>query len=312
MRSREYSASCCSRYAPSTGRPRDVSNAHLPLPSADLGHSTLELSPEAEQPPTVLARGPVAPSVVLTPAQADAFVREGCLRLATGREVIFLQKPLHFVFTSSESLLMKESGLHPSKSVASSSWLMPSMARYLVVADLIAPSQLEAWRAQVWGVIGADPADPAGWPGATYAGTVCGARRLKPAEHASSPPPPASRALLVSCYITFLASTPVLAGDEAPAGLGAEPSPSPSPSPAPAVPLHSCASALKAAATGLGAEPARAVRQRAEPAGGAPPRGAGGGGPARRRGPRGGPAPEDAAAAPGPIPLLPSNILLLC
>lgn len=42
-----------------------------------LGHSTLALSPANEQPPTVLQRGPLDPTVQVTAAQADHFVRHG-------------------------------------------------------------------------------------------------------------------------------------------------------------------------------------------------------------------------------------------
>jgi hypothetical protein len=43
---------------------------------------------------------------------------------------------------------------------------------FLVVEGLIGEAQLEAWRAQFWGVIGAAPDVPATWPGARWAGTV--------------------------------------------------------------------------------------------------------------------------------------------
>ena len=46
------------------------------MSASDLGHSTLELSPAADQPPTVLERGPIDPNITVTAAQADQFVRE--------------------------------------------------------------------------------------------------------------------------------------------------------------------------------------------------------------------------------------------
>ena len=42
-----------------------------------LGHSTVSLSPDDEQPPTVLQRGQLDPAVRVTAAQADHFVRHG-------------------------------------------------------------------------------------------------------------------------------------------------------------------------------------------------------------------------------------------
>ena len=103
-----------------------------------LGHTTLALSPPDEQPPTVLERGPVEADAVrvVTPAEADHFVREG----------------------------------------------------WVIIEGLISAEQLELWRRQFWDVIGADPHDSSGWPGATFAGSVWEQNKKGPCVNALNPP----------------------------------------------------------------------------------------------------------------------------
>ena len=50
-----------------------------------LGHTTLELAPKEDQPPTVLDRGPTDDSVVLSDEQAQTFMRDGVSSAAPWR-----------------------------------------------------------------------------------------------------------------------------------------------------------------------------------------------------------------------------------
>ena len=99
-----------------------------------VGHTTLELSPKDEQPPSVVS-GQVDGGIRVTEEQAAAFVRDGVV----------------------------------------------------VIEDLIGEAQLEAWREQFWGVIGASPDDASTWPGARWEGTVWQQNARGPCVHCLRP-----------------------------------------------------------------------------------------------------------------------------
>ena len=59
---------------------------------------------------------------------------------------------------------------------------------FVIIEGLIPEEQLERWRSQFWDVIGADPNDSSGWPGATFEGTVWEQNRRGPCVNALNPP----------------------------------------------------------------------------------------------------------------------------